>query len=75
MPCQFTEMFVGYLYYAMRTDILEELGLTEQAENISSMQDIEGLLKIVKEKTDLVPICETAASGIWHFSMLWSGRF
>lgn len=67
---------VGYLYYAMRTDILEELGLTEQAENISSMQDIEELLKIVKEKTDLVPICETAASGILAFQyVMVSGDF
>ncbi|MBB5266052.1 putative aldouronate transport system substrate-binding protein [Catenibacillus scindens] len=58
---------VGKLYYAMRTDILEELGLTEQAQNIRSMQDVEEILRIVKEKTDLIPIGETAANGVIAF--------
>lgn len=58
---------VSGLYYAMRTDTLEALGLTEQAGAIGSMDDIEALLKVVKEKTDLIPLCETATAGILSF--------
>ena len=67
---------VSKLYYAMRTDVLEELGLIEQAENISSMQDIEEILSVVKEQTDLIPIGETSASGVIAFQgVLLSGEF
>ena len=44
------------IYIAMRTDILEELGLTEQAQNMSSWTEFESILETVKENTDLVPL-------------------
>ena len=46
---------VSTIWYAMRTDVLEELGLIEKARQISSMQDIEEILESVKENTELAP--------------------
>lgn len=37
---------VSVVTFNMRTDILEELGLVEQAEAISSIQDIEEIFKL-----------------------------
>ena len=40
---------VTTVYLAMRTDVLEECGLTEQAQNIQSVDDIEAILQAVKD--------------------------
>lgn len=40
---------VATIYLAMRTDILDKYNLTEQAENIKSVDDIEAVLQVVKE--------------------------
>ncbi len=55
---------VSNVYLAMRTDILEELGLLEQAQNMTSMQDLEEIYKVVGEKTDLAPIVSSGAVGV-----------
>lgn len=48
---------VATIYYAMRTDILEKYDLVEQAGNIKSVDDIEAILKVVKENEEtLVPL-------------------
>lgn len=59
---------VSNTYYAMRTDILEETGMLEKAQNCSSMQDIEEILAAVKEKTDLVPLAPAGNIGVLNFS-------
>lgn len=68
---------VSTIWYAMRTDVLDSLGLTEKAENISSMQDIEEILAAVKENTDLTPLFGNGSSGgVLHFgNALVSGEF
>lgn len=68
---------VSSIYYAMRTDILEELGLLEQAEEISSMEDVEAILAAVKENTDLTPLFGSASgNGVIHFgNVLVTGEF
>ena len=48
---------VATIYYAMRTDILDKYNLTEQAQNIKSVDDIEAILQIVKDnEASLVPL-------------------
>lgn len=59
---------VSNIYFTMRTDILEQLGLLEKAENISTMADIEEILIAVKENTDLIPIASSQAAGPLHFA-------
>ena len=68
---------VSSIYYAMRTDILEELGLLEQAQEISSMQDIEVILQAVAENTELTPLYGAAVNnGVIHFgNALITGEF
>ncbi len=68
---------VSSCYYAMRTDILEDLGLLEKAQEISSMQDIEEILKAVAENTDLTPLFGSASTrGVVHAgNALLSGAF
>lgn len=68
---------VSTIWYAMRTDVLEELGLIEKARQISSMQDIEEILESVKENTELTPLFGNGSSGgVLHFgSALVSGEF
>ncbi|MBS5522539.1 MAG: ABC transporter substrate-binding protein [Clostridiales bacterium] len=48
-------------YICMRTDILEELGLLEKAQNMTSFTEFEEILAAVKENYDLAPI--VASSG------------
>ena len=59
---------VSNTYYAMRTDILEQVGMLETAQNCSSMDDIEKILAAVKEQTDLVPLAPAGSSGVLNFS-------
>lgn len=59
---------VSNIYFSMRTDILESLGLTEKAQTISTMSDIEAILTEVKSQTDLTPLASSGASGPLHFS-------
>ena len=48
-----TTALEGMESIVMRKDVLDELGLTEQAENIKTWSDYEAILKEVTEKTDL----------------------
>lgn len=67
---------VSNIYFTMRTDILEQLGLLEKAQNISSMADIEEILLAVKENTDLTPIASSQAAGPLHFTnVLFENEF
>lgn len=59
---------VTNIYFTMRTDILEQLGLKEKAENISTMSDIEAILTAVEENTDLTALASSGTSGPLHFS-------
>lgn len=45
------------LYIIMRTDILEELGLLEKAQNMKSWSEYEEIMAEVGEKTSLSPVC------------------
>lgn len=58
---------VSGVHYAMRTDILEELGLLEKAQAIKSMDDVEEILEAVKQNTDLTPMY-SQTTGPVHFS-------
>lgn len=58
----------GGSFCFMRKDILDELGLLDAAKNAASMQDIEAILKAVKEQTDLVPVVPASTSGVWNFA-------
>ena len=67
---------VSNFYFTMRTDVLEDLGLVEKAENISSMEDIEEILTAVTENTDLIPIASSQASGpLANSNILFTGNF
>lgn len=50
-------------YIFMRKDILDELGLTEKAENLSSWTEFEEILAAVKERGDITPISNNDAQG------------
>ena len=52
------------LYIIMKTDVLEELGLLEKAENMTTWTEYEEILKEVVDKTDLAGIgnCDVAGS-------------
>ena len=51
------------LYIIMRTDILEELGLLEKAEAMTSWTEFEEILKEVVDKTDLAGIGNSDVAG------------
>ena len=51
------------LYAIMRTDVLEELGLKEKAENMTSWTEFEEILKEVVEKTDYAGIGNSDVNG------------
>lgn len=50
-------------YAIMRTDVLEELGLLEKATNMTSLDEYEEILAVVKEKTSYVPLIQSDTSG------------
>ncbi len=67
---------VPNFYINMRKDVLEDLGLLEDAQNISSMQDIEAILAAVKENTDLIPLAPSGETGVLNFAnVLLTGEF
>lgn len=59
-------MYAGSLYLLMRTDVLDDLGLTEQAQNIETMKDLEVILEAVhsSEKwADLACLAPSSGDG------------
>ena len=67
---------VSNFYFTMRTDVLEELGLLDKAQNISSMADVEEILQAVTDNTDLIPIASSQASGpLANTNILFTGDF
>ena len=61
---------VNTTYFAMRTDILDKYGLTEQAQNIQSVDDMEAIFKVIEEnEPNLVPVFVTKDTGI----LTWGG--
>lgn len=57
----------GGIYAVMRTDVLEELGLLEKAQNMTSMDEFEEILAAVKENTSYVPlVCGTKGVIVAH---------
>ena len=67
---------VSNIYLSMRTDILEELGLLEKAQEIKSIADLEEIYTAVVENTDLIPIASNSAAGPLHaFNVLFTGNF
>lgn len=53
VPCY--RIYNSNCYLMMRTDILDELGLTEQAESITSWSEYEAILEEVYENMDSLP--------------------
>lgn len=67
---------VNNIYLSMRTDVLEQLGLTEEAQEISSISDLEKIYTTVVENTDLIPIASARAAGPFHsLNVLFTGDF
>lgn len=65
---------VTTIYLAMRTDILDKYGLTEQAQNIQSVDDIEAILQTVKDnESSLVPMFCAKDTGVLTQGMFLSG--
>ncbi|MBR2122302.1 MAG: ABC transporter substrate-binding protein [Lachnospiraceae bacterium] len=60
--------YVSSSYMTMRKDILEELGMLDQALSMTSWDQVEELFATVAEKTDLIP----TGSGK---NILWSGGY
>ncbi len=56
-------------YFYMRTDVLEDLDIVEQAKAVDSFTDMEEIYKIVQEKTDLAP----TASTIMESGIIYTG--
>lgn len=54
---------VSNMYLAMRTDILEQIGMLEKAQNLTSMSELTEILAAVKEQTDLVPMAPAGSQG------------
>ena len=54
---------VSNMYLAMRTDILEQLGMLEKGENLTSMSELTEILAAVKEQTELVPMAPAGSQG------------
>ena len=50
-------------YIYMRKDILDELGLAEKAEKLTSWSEYEEILKAVKENKDIAPVSNNDAQG------------
>ena len=57
------QCFEQHLSIDMRRDILEQLGLLEDAQNLTNFQDFEKILQKVKDETDLNPIVNSDAEG------------
>lgn len=53
----------GTLYVVMRKDILDQLGLTEKAQNMTTWTEYEDICKQVAANTDLAPIANADAAG------------
>lgn len=53
IPCY--RMFNSNYYLVMRKDVLDELGLTEQAENIKTWSDFKTILQTVHDSQDKLP--------------------
>lgn len=68
---------VSNMYVAMRTDILEQIGMLEQGQNLKSMSELTEILAAVKEQTDLVPMAPSGSSGsvTTFMPVLVSGEF
>ncbi len=71
VPCY--RNYAGIQWWIMRTDVLEELGLTDAATSVTTFTEMEDILQQVKDNTDLWPIggnqsvlwMPTAATG-WY---------
>lgn len=50
-------------YVLMRKDVLDELGLTEKAENLTTWSELEEIYKAVAENTDYAPVGNGDAEG------------
>ena len=48
--------YASSVYMIMRKDILDDLGLTEQAENVSTWSGVEEIFAAVAEGTDIAPV-------------------
>ncbi len=57
------QCFEQHLSIDMRRDVLEDLGLLEDAQNLTNFQDFEKILQKVKEETDLNPIVNSDSEG------------
>lgn len=67
---------VATIYYAMRTDILEKYDLVEQAQNITSVDDMEAILEVVKENEPaLVPLYCQKDQGVLTCGCFLTGDF
>lgn len=65
---------VATVYLAMRTDILDKYNLTEQAQNIQSVDDIEAILQTVKDnEPSLVPMFVQKDMGVLTQGMFLTG--
>lgn len=51
------------LYVVMRKDTLDQLGLTDKAQNMTTWAEYEDICKQVKEKTDLAPVVNADGMG------------
>ena len=58
---------VQNVYVAMRKDTLIELDILEQAQNVTSMDDLTEIFAIVAENTSLVPVVAAADANILSF--------
>ena len=58
----------GGTFCNMRKDVLEELGLLEDAQNADSMEDLEAIFEAVKANTDLTPVVPASTSGVLNFT-------
>ncbi|MFV0465434.1 MAG: ABC transporter substrate-binding protein [Lachnospiraceae bacterium] len=56
-------LLASSLYVIMRKDVLDQLGLTEKAQNMTTWAEYEEILQAVKENTDLAPVANSDAEG------------
>ncbi len=66
---------VGDLYMNMRTDVLEDLGLLEQAEQIQCLADLEPILKAVKESDEWSYLSGLGSNGGNGGILIYGGGF
>lgn len=67
---------VSNVYICMRKDILAEIGMEDQAENIRSLDDLENIYKVVKEKTEIRPVgCDTSVGVMAYLPVLLENDF